>query len=744
MADVTGGGQTPTDNQQPTIAGVQPVVQPMATSTGTSPWEEALDDETTADGTVGTLGGNNSPAPLDSAQGKTASFAVPQNVENSTPLNQVSADAVNKPQPNADRLQPAAPAGLGALIQPTANPATPTSSPAPAPIQNLATSSTIDSIKPPVPVSAAPQPPVAPPAVTVVAPPPVIERKPAKQGLFSFFRKKTVAEKQGSGEAEGAVTPTLQSLIPNSQVQVASPVPAPDKAMMLKGKKPLIFLIIAGVVVVLAGLIYLTESGVIGIGMEKYYGFLGIEKFWGGLGANAENALARSFVAMKNQSEFQIDGNISITIDKSVTSPITTPLVSLNSSTGLPLIQKAILAVDLSADSSSTDDTGADTSVSSGTADSSANSSSSASSSSSSSSSAATSGSTSGSAIDTTTDLNYSSLSSSTKNVAATFTGSVTDAGSQVDFYIAKPVGSQTISLKNSKDELWVKSDSVKFAANATPDKWLEYNLADLKNKSAVSETFGATGSSVYSAKGTRIKDEKVGGVYCYHYNYSSIEIGDALSSIGLNEGAIQSISGDVWIGVKDKLLRKITLHITPSPSSADTLVDVNINFSSFGSGNGFTAPSASQVIKPSATAVSDTTTAATATTTPAVTTPVAVTITPVVTAPVATTVDPYPNDTQRKADLASVKTALVAYKTAHGSYPKSSAVIKLSTAGNVLAKALVPTYIAALPSDPTSAQVYTYVSNGTTFTLSARLDNASDPAAVKVSGKILYNLKND
>jgi hypothetical protein len=92
--------------------------------------------------------------------------------------------------------------------------------------------------------------------------------------------------------------------------------------------------------------------------------------------------------------------------------------------------------------------------------------------------------------------------------------------------------------------------------------------------------------------------------------------------------------------------------------------------------------------------------------------------------------------DTQRLKDLQDLKSALVAYKTAKGSFPIS--LSKLQTIeGGVLLSQLVPGYITKLPIDPTKTTYwYEYTSDGTVFSLKAV---AEDPEGATVKKGSVY-----
>lgn len=92
--------------------------------------------------------------------------------------------------------------------------------------------------------------------------------------------------------------------------------------------------------------------------------------------------------------------------------------------------------------------------------------------------------------------------------------------------------------------------------------------------------------------------------------------------------------------------------------------------------------------------------------------------------------------DTQRLKDLADIKQALSAYKTAKGSYPVSITLLQ-TVEGGVLLSELVSTYLTKLPIDPTKTTYwYEYTSTGSSFTLRAV---AEDPESATVKKGSIY-----
>lgn len=97
-------------------------------------------------------------------------------------------------------------------------------------------------------------------------------------------------------------------------------------------------------------------------------------------------------------------------------------------------------------------------------------------------------------------------------------------------------------------------------------------------------------------------------------------------------------------------------------------------------------------------------------------------------------------NDAKRKEDLANLKTALKKYYTATQSYPVAATMEK--TTDPAALKVLVPDYLAALPLDPlSSTYYYGYKSDGTTFELTAVLEDKTDPSGITAGDIFLYRI---
>ena len=101
-------------------------------------------------------------------------------------------------------------------------------------------------------------------------------------------------------------------------------------------------------------------------------------------------------------------------------------------------------------------------------------------------------------------------------------------------------------------------------------------------------------------------------------------------------------------------------------------------------------------------------------------------------------------NDQQRKKDLADLQTALKNYRSGSTTYPVAEKLVFLSNPDNPLKILVTMNLIAKLPQDPDSTKQYAYKSDGTTYKLTAMLDNASDPEATVEGGNTLYVVTQD
>ena len=98
--------------------------------------------------------------------------------------------------------------------------------------------------------------------------------------------------------------------------------------------------------------------------------------------------------------------------------------------------------------------------------------------------------------------------------------------------------------------------------------------------------------------------------------------------------------------------------------------------------------------------------------------------------------------DAQRKRDLATLQSALIKYFADNSKYPEAASEIKTSDSASILAQALVPAYIAALPDDPLAPKYfYGYTSDGKTFQLTCVLEDTTDTSGVLHGNVNIYTI---
>jgi len=524
--------------------------------------------------------------------------------------------------------------------------------------------------------------------------------------------------------------PTTPKPLSQPTVAPAPAVPTPQiSAVPRKAKKPIKidfykksgFIGTVSVILIFIAVTFLTENGIVSLGFEKVYGIVGLEKLWGGLPRNPEAALAQAFVNGQDNLEFKAKGEITMTVDKTIKSPITSPLVAvadfmyLARDTQMGVRTKAMLAqadyyydddyyeYDYD-DTTSSSDTTSDSTTDSSTADSS----------------------------DTSSQEDYQSYSTDTstiKEINSDFESISSADGTKTDFTINKITGrNSSVSMITSQNDLYVNTSSdIEFNAKAENNKWLDYSLSAPDSENVLNDIYSLKTDSGFSIIGRRIANEKVSDMRCYRYQIDSLELGSSLEFLGIESEMVQKISGDVWIGIKDKLIHKIDVTLIPSISSSVSRIDLEVEFYDYGSGNSIEIPrldskiaiSGSEEAEVSEEAIEETTTI---------------------------TSTESSRDTSRKTDLASIKSALSEYYSDNGYYPVSSNWSDINQASSQIVSKLVPEYLSAIPVDPKSAEgfYYGYKSDGKTFTLSARFENLNDPQITQFGDIWLHYVYSD
>lgn len=564
--------------------------------TSSSPWDEDLPEEEKKPQAVGTLAKNP-------AQSTAAPLKVPKNLEEKVGVKIPAAEIIN----TANKTNPSLPAANANI--PAQNP--PPAPPAPA-IVAPAVSQEPQNPTPAMETT----PPIMIPKATPPNPPSVnnqassVESKKEKPGIIAKMK----AAKEGMPAAS---TGSLFSKV---------------------------WIVIIGLVLIFTACVFLTEAGMISLGLEKVYSKTGIEKLWGGLPSDAEGALIRSFAALQKSSQYKIKGQINYKVDSKMHSAMADYLSSVAGGSAQPEVSEA-----------------------------------------------ASTGSSSNEVASTLTEAtDYSATISAKAGENESLTEIIFDSG--------------TITLYNKGSDLLVKDSVKKLSAES---KWSDFKISDLENKKAQTEIFKIGVSEGFSAQGIWMANEKVGNVRCYRYRIDSMEIGNSLSEIGITSDMIQSISGDIWIGVKDKMIKKLKFAIMTPSASFIRSINLDLSLYDFGAKNNFETISEDNIIAGSLKAETEN----------------------------------ISNDAARKEAVASILAVLEQYKTDNGVYPLAADLIKLNTSGNAVEKALVPEYLDALPFDPKASEgwYYAYKSNGIRCSVSARLEDQSDTEGTLVNNTLLY-----
>lgn len=692
-----------------------------------SPWDDDLPkEEAKQPMIVGGLEKKNQPA----EQGKPVPFNIPKDVIEQKDNEKIPAIAVVKtpPIPPAENNS-----GVVELISPNSSVASPPQVSTPVSSPQIIHQPIAGDIQRNVPTPNAGTAAQVSEAPRAFASTSNAETKTSKPGLLSFFSK------FNKGQASQSPAPTKE--------RSSSPI---LKKLMLT----------FGILIILVAGIFLTENGIISIGFENIYGAVGVESIWGGLSKNPEKALAISLSKASSNLNFKGSGTISISASKSSDSKIIGPLLSftslniaMNDQAVVPRAKAFLSAVDLydtedtnsydvyeesdttyddisaSQNSGSDVSTVDDTSVSPDSSD----------------------------ILDTTADVPSSSdaqdaLDSYTpemtviKEINSEFKMESTNSGFKADLTVKKIIGTEdNINLILSGSDLFLKTnEKIKYSSKYKINKWLGFKMSSSPSGNILSKTPSVDPSSGFSIIGDRVSNEKVGNIRCYRYYLSKIEIGDALSSFGVSKDSVQSVSGDIWIGVKDKFIHKADITIIPASSSGVTKIHVVLNFSDYGVTNSLVLPTASDIVKVDTSDIdvansdgdgddNDNDAEGEEVSQVPGTTPV------ILDTEVA-------RDTQRRSDLDKIKSALDSFKLANGRYPISSQIDKSISGASILKSSLVPTYLSAIPSDPKSAEGWFYgyqSADGVKFTLSARIENPSDTRSTIVNGIRLYWLRN-
>ena len=686
---------------------------PLKTATSSSPWEEDLDVSEVLDkknpNIVGSLEGQ------DRSQSKdTGPFEVPSEVEEKvgkeTPAtnfvdNPNQTDPIKTSQEEPKKIQPAISA-----TEPQVKPE-PQSNIQTQPQQDV----TLNDIKKPTntPVSDAPIPTPVPQDLQT--------EKETQQAPSTSFTDSAVAAPESLPQNydkkiqdELGVSPVKEETRDQGNKKIISSIGSrifgrKDKKEIVKPSIPssemqtqkqvvqshsggigkTILWIILGAFAMFGSLIALTELGLISLGVENVYGALKIEQAWGGLPVSSEKALIYSAVSLNNHPNYKVKGTLNLTIDSSIESSITSPVVSQSSPSiyawddriAAPILAiKTVTTIDdyydIETDTKKTESKKTDTTeVDNGGVESTTNNT-------------------------ETSENNAEESTSKNINAEVLLKSSQESAETTISFY--KDLKKEEIKIVNDKDDLYVLgSENIQFNGNTDSDKWVKYQIKKLADKVITSDFFSIEDESGFSVEGSRVGNEKIGKVRSYKYHIDSLEIGNALEDVGIDSDFMQTVTGDIWIGVKDKLIRKVDLKITTPISSSVSMIEANLEFYDYDQEN--------DIIK-----ISD--------------------IDIVGGGEVETSADK-----TRKKDVDNILQALKDYKKDNNAYPISSDLLNLTTQNNIVERALVSDYLSSLPSDSKENWYYAYKSDGKTCSVSARLENENDSEGQKVGDLFLY-----
>ncbi|TSC93712.1 MAG: hypothetical protein Athens101428_561 [Candidatus Berkelbacteria bacterium Athens1014_28] len=468
------------------------------------------------------------------------------------------------------------------------------------------------------------------------------------------------------------------------------PTSATNQALTKKpsGKNKLrivIFSTVAALLTLFFVGIFLTEEGILSIGLEKIYGLIHLETLWGGLPANPAVAFVKSTEKTKSEKNFDLTGSAILTLNRGVKSDIISPILS---ATALPI---SFFADENLAEKIPAILTATETSASN--------------------------------------SANKTTLGT-VEEVKAEITAgfSADTSGAEVKLSSKKNQNS-FVNLTYNNSHLYLKSSSdIVYNSNAG-DSWIKYDLNSYKGENIAADFLGSNFStSDFSMTGSRVGSEKIDGIRCYHYS-SEVVVGNSLSAFGISSNSVENAEVEFWVGIKDHRLHQIKLTIVTNNSSAISRVETILKLNNFASATN-TYPIPADFVAASSSAQSTSSTSSSSSTNSS-------------TGQSSETTAG--RDSQRKSDLARIAAALDRYFLIYDSYPKTDSIEKTGNETSKIYIALVPNYLTEMPLDPTPQKYYYgYESDGSSYRLSAVLENTSDSEGKKVGSYFLYYLVNE
>lgn len=254
-------------------------------------------------------------------------------------------------------------------------------------------------------------------------------------------------------------------------------------------------------------------------------------------------------------------------------------------------------------------------------------------------------------------------------------------------------------------------------------NKWLAFDSSDLTSPEAEQLADGLPYKDLSNllANASRLGFERIGPVNTAHYQ-AEIALNDLLELFDLSDDASTNgvtatsnpITFEWWMGVNNHLPYRIKINAEAAVEGAIFTIGMDTQYSQFGDSFAVTAPDPADISTDGLSGIlgdyGD--------------------------------VELKARDTQRKSDLAAVKSALALYKNDYGSYPSTDGVIaRTDDPTSPLAELVTKGYVSALPVDPL-ADIYWYGYNstdGVTYELWSVLEDAADPQGTLRAGVTIY-----
>jgi len=312
----------------------------------------------------------------------------------------------------------------------------------------------------------------------------------------------------------------------------------------------LIALIIFVVIILgLGALIYLNETGIWDNGLEKYYGQIGLERLWGGLGKDGKAAVVSAVNKMSEKKSFSFSGQDQFSLEVSSVSQ------TKNKSTTATAREKETSAQ--LADILGVEENSITALINQG--------------------------------FDVSTKIEIVGKVQDENKYEVNFEIGLIDIINQV-------IGTSNeveLSIIRNEDSVFIKSAALNSIIKSEKE-WLKINT-DEESLSSVISLAGIVTS------GERTGTEKVDGVSCYAYNLRingqqlAQYLSGQLSIISDLISEISVIQAKVYIGKKDHLIRKFEISASESSGRISISNNISLLFGGFGESQEISLPDAEE-----------------------------------------------------------------------------------------------------------------------------------------------------